>query len=101
MRRAGEKDVGQTPPPASQSRTPEAHRVRLAGRALLWLIRGYQAGISPGLGTLCRFEPSCSRYAYEAIERHGALRGSWLAARRLGRCHPGTPGGYDPVPPPR
>ncbi len=76
-------------------------RAGVIGRGLLWLIRAYQAGISPGLGTLCRFEPSCSRYAYEAIERHGALRGSWLAARRIGRCHPGTAGGYDPVPPPR
>lgn len=70
-------------------------------RGVLVLIRLYQRGISPGLGTMCRFEPSCSRYAYEAIEVHGAGRGLWLATRRLGRCHPGTPGGYDPVPPAR
>ena len=70
-----------------------------AARALLALIRFYQRAISPGLGTMCRFEPSCSRYAYEAIEIHGAGRGLWLAVRRLGRCHPGRTGGYDPVPP--
>lgn len=68
-------------------------------RALLWLIHRYQANVSPGLGVLCRFEPTCSRYAAEAITTHGALRGTWLAVRRLSRCHPGTPLGYDPVPP--
>ncbi len=67
-------------------------------RLLLAAIRFYQRRVSPGLGAVCRFEPSCSRYAYEAIERYGALRGSWLAARRLGRCVPWRPGGYDPVP---
>ena len=70
--------------------------------ALLALIRFYQQFISPGLhapvGVACRFEPSCSRYAYEAIERHGAARGAWLAAKRLGRCRPGGGSGYDPVP---
>lgn len=67
-------------------------------RVLLWAIRGYQRGISPGLGARCRFEPSCSQYAYEAVETHGAVRGAWLAVRRLLRCRPGHPGGYDPVP---
>ena len=62
------------------------------------LIRFYQDAISPQLGTACRYEPSCSHYAHEAIDRHGVLRGGWLALRRLGRCHPGRPGGYDPVP---
>ncbi len=62
------------------------------------LIRGYQKAISPGLGNLCRYEPSCSHYAYEAIERHGAIRGVALAARRLGRCRPFGSSGYDPVP---
>ena len=62
------------------------------------LIRGYQGAISPGLGNLCRYEPSCSHYAYEAIERHGAIRGVALAARRLGRCRPFGSSGYDPVP---
>ena len=62
------------------------------------LIRFYQSAISPQLGVVCRYEPSCSHYAYQAIDRHGAVRGSWLALRRLGRCHPGRPDGYDPVP---
>ncbi len=70
-------------------------------RALLWLIRRYQSHVSPGLGVMCRFEPTCSRYAAEAIATHGALRGTWLSVRRLARCHPGTPLGYDPVPPRR
>jgi len=62
------------------------------------LIRLYQWTVSPLLGPTCRFYPSCSHYALEAIERHGVWRGGWLAARRLGRCHPFCPGGYDPVP---
>ena len=65
---------------------------------LIFLIRGYQKLISPLLGPRCRFHPSCSRYAVEALQKHGALRGAWLAARRLGRCHPLNPGGEDPVP---
>lgn len=67
-------------------------------RLLLLLIAGYQRGISPWLPRSCRFEPTCSAYAAEAIRRHGALRGSWLAARRFMRCHPFHPGGEDPVP---
>ncbi|VXC71266.1 Putative membrane protein insertion efficiency factor [Pseudomonas sp. 9AZ] len=67
-------------------------------RLLLSLVRLYQYLISPLLGPRCRFHPSCSHYAIEALERHGARRGSWLAVRRLGRCHPWHPGGYDPVP---
>ncbi|MFO1454695.1 MAG: membrane protein insertion efficiency factor YidD [Steroidobacteraceae bacterium] len=62
------------------------------------LIRGYQLIVSPWLGPRCRFHPSCSNYALEALEVHGALRGSWLAIRRIGRCHPFHPGGLDPVP---
>lgn len=65
---------------------------------LLSLLRLYQYALRPLLGANCRFYPSCSDYAREAIERHGALRGVWLAARRLGRCHPYHAGGYDPVP---
>ncbi len=65
---------------------------------LLSMIRGYQRLISPALGVACRYEPSCSRYAYEAIERHGSARGTWLAARRLIRCRPGGGTGFDPVP---
>ena len=68
-------------------------------RALLTgLIRIYQRLLSPLLGPRCRFYPSCSHYAIEAIERHGAARGSWLAARRITRCHPLNEGGFDPVP---
>jgi uncharacterized protein len=62
------------------------------------MLRGYQYAIRPMLGANCRFYPSCSDYAREAIERHGALKGSWLALRRLARCHPYHPGGFDSVP---
>ena len=62
------------------------------------LIRLYQWVVSPWLGPKCRFHPSCSQYALEAIERFGALRGAYLAVRRLARCHPWHPGGFDPVP---
>ena len=65
---------------------------------LLLLVRGYQYFLRPLLGNNCRFYPSCSDYAQEAIEKHGALRGTWLALRRVGRCHPYHPGGFDPVP---
>jgi len=62
------------------------------------LLRAYQWFVSPLLPPACRFHPSCSLYAGEALERHGAMRGSWLAARRICRCGPWHPGGYDPVP---
>lgn len=65
---------------------------------LLALLRGYQYALRPLLGANCRFHPSCSDYAAAAIERYGAWRGTWLAARRLARCHPYHAGGYDPVP---
>jgi putative membrane protein insertion efficiency factor len=70
----------------------------MAARFFLLLIRFYRAGISPYLAPACRFTPSCSAYAEEAIQRHGATRGSWLAARRLLRCHPWGGTGHDPVP---
>jgi putative membrane protein insertion efficiency factor len=68
---------------------------------LIWLLRGYRFAISPLYGQVCRYHPSCSAYALEAVSVHGSLRGSWLAVRRLGRCHPWAAGGYDPVPPRR
>lgn len=68
-------------------------------KLLLALIRLYQLLLSPLLGNVCRFEPSCSRYAAACLENHGALRGSWLALKRLGRCHPFHRGGFDPPPP--
>jgi putative membrane protein insertion efficiency factor len=66
--------------------------------ALVGLIRVYQVAISPILGPRCRFYPSCSHYAIDAIRLHGGARGGWLAVRRIVRCHPLNPGGYDPVP---
>ncbi len=64
----------------------------------LILIRIYQKTISRVLPQSCRFTPSCSHYGYEAIEKHGFFKGGWMAIRRIGRCHPMHPGGYDPVP---
>ena len=65
---------------------------------LIALIRFYRYAISPLLGPACRFHPSCSEYAIEALQRHGFLAGIWLATRRVARCHPWHPGGFDPVP---
>ena len=67
-------------------------------KLLIILIRAYSYLISPFLGNNCRYMPTCSQYAHEAIERHGIFRGSWLALRRIGSCHPWHEGGYDPVP---
>jgi putative membrane protein insertion efficiency factor len=64
----------------------------------LIIIRIYQKTISRVLPPSCRFEPSCSVYGYEAVEKYGVLKGGWMAIRRIGRCHPMNPGGYDPVP---
>ncbi len=71
---------------------------RACATLLVWLIRAYQVVVSPMLGPTCRFIPSCSDYALEAIRRHGAAKGSMLTARRLLKCHPFHPGGFDPVP---
>jgi putative membrane protein insertion efficiency factor len=67
-------------------------------RILLALIHAYRMALSPWWGSQCRFTPTCSQYAEEAIERHGAAEGSWMAMRRIGRCHPWCHGGFDPVP---
>ena len=71
---------------------------KLIQQLLLALIRGYRYALSPFLGQRCRFYPSCSAYAAEALTRYGPLRGSWLAIKRVLRCHPFHPGGHDPVP---
>lgn len=65
---------------------------------LIWLLKAYRLLISPLYGDVCRYHPSCSAYALEAVTRHGAVKGSWLAGRRLVHCHPWAAGGYDPVP---
>ncbi len=76
----------------------ETRTVGPISQAFLLLIRGYQRFFSPLLGARCRYHPSCSRYTYEAIEIHGAIKGSWLGIRRIARCHPFHEGGFDPVP---
>jgi putative membrane protein insertion efficiency factor len=68
----------------------------LPGRMVIALVRFYQAAISPLLGPVCRFQPSCSAYMIEAVEKYGALRGTWRGVRRICRCHPLHRGGYDP-----
>jgi putative membrane protein insertion efficiency factor len=70
----------------------------LPRRIVMLPIRGYQKFISPALPPSCRFSPSCSQYTLEAVSKYGALKGIWLGVRRLIRCHPFNPGGYDPVP---
>jgi putative membrane protein insertion efficiency factor len=78
-------------PPRSRSLNP-------AKSIVLSMLRGYKRFLSPLLGTHCRFHPTCSIYAMQAVERFGVLEGGWLAARRVGRCHPFNAGGLDPVP---
>lgn len=91
MRESGELREG-------EAARPRSVMLRVPSLALRLAIRGYQVAISPMLPPACRYYPTCSNYAIEAIEKHGALRGGWMAARRIGRCHPFSPGGYDPVP---
>jgi len=71
---------------------------RVLAKPLIGLVRLYRLAFSPWLGTNCRFQPTCSSYAIEALQVHGFLKGAWLAARRIGRCHPWGGSGYDPVP---
>jgi hypothetical protein len=116
MAHAGERQAQRQPPPVGlrpaapepaeavqRGRTQDprepANRYSLGARLLMAGITGYRRYISPLSGPHCRFAPSCSAYALDAVRTHGALRGLWLAVRRLGRCHPFHPGGYDPVPP--
>lgn len=77
--------------------TPDAHS--LARRLAVWPIRLYQLLVSPVLGPNCRYHPTCSAYASEAVLTHGVRRGGWLALKRILRCHPWSAGGFDPVPP--
>jgi putative membrane protein insertion efficiency factor len=92
-RQCGGRAVSDTRAVGQASRPAELPR-----RVLVAILRAYKAFISPALPPACRFTPTCSEYAREAIERYGALRGSWLALRRLARCHPFNPGGVDAVP---
>ena len=82
----------------STAQREPGQRPSAAARLLMLLLTGYRRFVSPLLAPRCRFYPSCSAYALEAVQVHGALRGSWLAARRLSRCHPFHAGGLDPVP---
>jgi len=70
-----------------------------SARVAILLVQAYQLMLSPFLGGACRFVPSCSAYAIEAVATHGAVRGAWLSIRRIGRCHPFAQAGLDPVPP--
>ena len=76
----------------------DAPRRSLISYPALFLLRSYKRFISPLLPPMCRFEPTCSMYTMHAVEKYGVLRGVWLGARRLARCHPFNPGGWDPVP---
>jgi putative membrane protein insertion efficiency factor len=79
--------------------SPPRHGPGAAARVLMLAIGFYRRFVSPMLGPRCRFYPSCSAYALGALREHGAVRGTWLTIRRIARCHPFNPGGYDPVPP--
>lgn len=108
-----ELSLGETTPPdpclhdrkhdapavAAAPGTAGSGRPSLAARVLIVPVIGYRRFVSPLLPPVCRFAPSCSEYALEALRVHGAVRGLWLAVWRLARCHPFNPGGYDPVPP--
>lgn len=80
--------------------TPESPSTSLPTRLLLGLVAFYRLALSPFIGPRCRYTPTCSEYAADALRQHGAARGAWLTVRRLARCHPWGGSGYDPVPPP-
>ena len=86
------------PPVTIQEKTMWQHIERASRVVLKGVIRTYQILVSPVLGNNCRFHPNCSTYAIEAINQHGAMGGAWLAVKRITRCHPWHPGGFDPVP---
>ena len=90
-RAQGAADAVESSPPSSRVRS-------LLSYPALFLLRSYKRFISPLLPPMCRFEPTCSVYTMHAVEKYGVLRGVWLGARRLARCHPFNPGGWDPVP---
>lgn len=83
---------------AAEKAAQRLTKMSLLAKALLVLIRGYQYALSPYFGSQCRFSPTCSHYATEAINRYGAIKGGFLASKRILRCHPRNPGGYDPIP---
>ena len=85
--------------PQTRTQDGTARTATVPARLLMLPITGYRRFISPLLGPRCRFAPSCSEYALGALAEHGAARGLWLAIKRIARCHPFHPGGYDPVPP--
>ena len=89
--------AGATGQTASDSPAP----MSVIARILIAFVRAYQIAISPWMGRACRFEPSCSRYTVACLEQHGAMRGSLLSVKRLCKCHPFHPGGFDPPPPAR
>ncbi len=88
----------EVPQSVPNAEMPQTAFSRSLAQVLIWLVRAWQVGLSPFLGSSCRFYPSCSAYAAEALERHGAWCGAQLTVRRLSRCHPFHEGGLDPVP---
>ena len=82
----------------AEGETQHSVKVTLPARALVLIVRGYQATLGPFMGGHCRFHPTCSEYSIAALQTHGAFRGTWLTLRRLMRCHPFGGFGFDPVP---
>lgn len=102
MTNSGDRPAGPAATDVAAATVPSVSTApSAAARLLMALVAGYRRFISPLLLPRCRFAPSCSAYALGALAEHGALRGAWLAIRRVGRCHPFNPGGFDPVPPRR